>query len=61
MNTELYNQIKDMAEQINNKDAELGFYAMRKINAISPKSSLKSIIQTGEDIKYLAKIIYDGE
>lgn len=53
---ELYQACKAAAEEINRTDPLRGFYALRKIDHISPTSSLEVLIRTGEDLAMIAEL-----
>ena len=57
MTSKLYEALKATANEINDKNEEYGFYALRKVNALNENSSMKSLIQCGNDLVLIASKI----
>ena len=57
MTSKLYEALKITANEINDKNKEYGFYALRKVNALNENSPMKSLIQCGNDLVLIAKKI----
>lgn len=55
MNQTLYEALKTTANEINEHNKELGFYALRKVNAVNANSPLKTLVEVGNDLVLLAK------
>ena len=55
MNEKLYSALKETAEEINSRNKELGFYAIRKVSALSANSPLEKLIRCGNDLMVIAK------
>ncbi len=55
MNAVLYQALVDAAREINAKSKEHGFYALRKVKAVSPNSDLETLIKVGDDLVLITK------
>lgn len=54
MSKQLYEALVKTAAEIAAANKELGFYAERKVKAVSATSPLKVLVQVGEDLQLMA-------
>jgi hypothetical protein len=63
--SQLVEELKDAAAKVTKEieaiDAQAGFYARRKLNAIKHISDLKSVIRTCDDITLIARKVRKSE
>lgn len=60
MNATLYEALKETANEINSKNPELGFYALRKVAAVNANSPLEKLVKVGDDLVLLASKITEN-
>jgi hypothetical protein len=53
---QMFNALLDTASRIKAVDSKLGFYARRKVDAVSAQSDLKVLIQVAEDMLVIARL-----
>lgn len=55
MSKQIYETLVKVANEINAANKELGFYALRKVNAVNVNSPLKVLVQVGKDLALMAE------